>query len=188
MLAPRTGLSLARVSNHVFCPSNDRVVFVIAGSNPVASTNTKNPTLIGWVFLPGTPVLARFQGLASRAPPLRKRRFAPTDTSLFSVFSGGHASVLEAISFAGTDLEAVGCGWQLLYRWRLNASGHKKTAHDLTLRLPIHRQRVALEPDQVHTARLPPGHQHFEDVRREQGQAHQLAGHLGVQSFGSGNV
>ena len=38
VLAPRTGLSLARVSNHVFCPSNDRVVFVVAGSNPVAST------------------------------------------------------------------------------------------------------------------------------------------------------
>lgn len=40
--------------------------------------------------------------------------FAPTDASLFSVFSGGHASVLEAISFAGAGLEAVGCGWQLL--------------------------------------------------------------------------
>ena len=37
-------------------------------------------------------------------------------------------------------------------------------------------------------ARLPPGHQQFEDVRREQGQAHQLVGHRGVQSFGPGNV
>jgi hypothetical protein len=40
--------------------------------------------------------------------------FGPADASLFSVFSGGHASVLEAISFAGAGLEAVGCGWQLL--------------------------------------------------------------------------
>ena len=40
--------------------------------------------------------------------------FAPTDASLFSVFSGGHASVLEVNSFAGAGLEAVGCGWQLL--------------------------------------------------------------------------
>jgi hypothetical protein len=36
--------------------------------------------------------------------------FAPADTSLFSVFSGGHASVLEATSFAGAGLDAIGCG------------------------------------------------------------------------------
>jgi len=59
-------------------------------------------------------VLARFPGLASRAPPCEGGVFAPADASLFSVFSGGHASVLEATSFAGTGLEAVGCGWQLL--------------------------------------------------------------------------
>ena len=50
VLAPRTGLSLARVSNHVFCPSNDRVVFVVAGSNPVASTNTQKPNPHRLVF------------------------------------------------------------------------------------------------------------------------------------------
>ena len=33
--------------------------------------------------------------------------FAPTDVSLFSVFSGGYVSVLEAISFAGAGCDAL---------------------------------------------------------------------------------
>ena len=51
VLAPRTGLSLARVSNHVFCPSNDRVVFVVAGSNPVASTILMIVFFINHIFI-----------------------------------------------------------------------------------------------------------------------------------------
>lgn len=51
---------------------------VDAGSNPASSTNTQNPNphRLGF-FLPVHPVLARFPGLASRAPPLRSRRFRP---------------------------------------------------------------------------------------------------------------
>jgi hypothetical protein len=45
--------------------------------------------------------------------------FTLADTSLFSVFSGGLASVREATSCIGLGLEAVGCGWQLLGRGRL---------------------------------------------------------------------
>ena len=75
----------------------------------------KIPTLIGWDFF--CPFPQRWRSF--RAWPRERRScevgvFAPTDASLFSVFSGGHASVLEAISFAGAGLEAVGCGWQLL--------------------------------------------------------------------------
>ena len=45
---------------------------------PAGSTNTQNPNphRLGF-FLPVPPVLARFSGLASRAPPLRSRRFCP---------------------------------------------------------------------------------------------------------------
>ena len=52
--------------------------FADAGSNPASSTNTQNPNphRLGF-FLPVPPVLARFSGLASRAPPLRSRRFCP---------------------------------------------------------------------------------------------------------------
>lgn len=54
--------------------------------------------------------------------------------------------------------------------------------------MPICRQRVALEPDQVHTARLLSGHQQVKDVGGEQAQAHQLVGDRGVQSFCTGDV
>lgn len=49
-----------------------------AGSVPCSTTNTPNPNphRLGF-FLPVTPVLARFPGLASRAAPLRSRRFRP---------------------------------------------------------------------------------------------------------------
>ena len=39
---------------------------------------------------------------------------AAVRASLFSVFSGGLESVLEATSIAVNGLEAVGCGWQPL--------------------------------------------------------------------------
>lgn len=51
----------------------------ISGNCSVApGTNTQNPNphRLGF-FLPAPPVLVRFPGLASRAPPLRRRRFCP---------------------------------------------------------------------------------------------------------------
>ena len=75
----------------------------------------KIPTLIGWDFFCLFPQCWRgFRAWPRERPPCEGGVFAPADASLFSVFSGGHASVLEAISFAGAGLEAVGCGWQLL--------------------------------------------------------------------------
>ena len=75
----------------------------------------KIPTLIGWDFFCPFPQCWRgFRAWPRERHPCEVVFFAPTDASLFSVFSGGHASVLEAISFAGAGLEAVGCGWQLL--------------------------------------------------------------------------
>ena len=75
----------------------------------------KIPTLIGWDFFCPFPQFWRgFRAWPREGRPCEGGVFAPTDASLFSVFSGGHASVLEAISFAGAGLEAVGCGWQLL--------------------------------------------------------------------------
>lgn len=75
----------------------------------------KIPTLIGWDFFCPFPQCWRgFRAWPRERPPCEGGVFAPADASLFSVFSGGHASVLEAISFAGAGLEAVGCGWQLL--------------------------------------------------------------------------
>jgi hypothetical protein len=75
----------------------------------------KIPTLIGWDFFCPFPQCWRgFRAWPCERHPCEVGVFAPTDASLFSVFSGGHASVLEAISFAGAGLEAVGCGWQLL--------------------------------------------------------------------------
>jgi len=82
---------------------------------PPAPPIPKIPTLIGWDFFCPFPQCWRgFRAWPSERHPCEVGVFAPTDASLFSVFSGGHASVLEAISFAGAGLEAVGCGWQLL--------------------------------------------------------------------------
>ena len=82
---------------------------------PPAPPIPKIPTLIGWDFFCAFPQCWRgFRAWPRERPPCEGGVFAPADASLFSVFSGGHASVLEAISFAGAGLEAVGCGWQLL--------------------------------------------------------------------------
>jgi hypothetical protein len=40
--------------------------------------------------------------------------FAPAHTYLFSVLSGGLASVREVTSCIGAGLQGIGCGWQLL--------------------------------------------------------------------------
>ena len=80
-----------------------------------ASPIPKIPTLIGWDFFCPFPQCWRgFRAWPRERHPCEVGAFGPADASLFSVFSGGHASVLEAISFAGAGLEAVGCGWQLL--------------------------------------------------------------------------
>ena len=87
----------------------------------------KIPTLIGWDFFCPFPQCWRgFRAWPRERHPSEVGVFAPTDASPFSVFSGGHASVLEVISFAGAGLEAVGCGWQLLKRWRPSAEQPQK--------------------------------------------------------------
>jgi len=49
----------------------------------------------------------------SLASAVRARAaFSTPVASLFSIFSGGHASVLEAISLAGVGLGTVGCAWR----------------------------------------------------------------------------
>jgi len=75
----------------------------------------KKPTGLGWFFFVCSPQCWRgFRALPRERQPCEVGVFAPAEASLFSVFSGGHASVLEATSFAGAGLEEVGCGWQLL--------------------------------------------------------------------------
>ena len=75
----------------------------------------KKPTVLGWFFFARSSQCWRgFRAWPRERYPCEVGVFARADASLFSVFSGGHASVLEAISFAGAGLEAVGCGWQLL--------------------------------------------------------------------------
>jgi hypothetical protein len=95
-------------SINIFNGLEDFFILLIATSNQTS-------TIFGWFFLfPIYPVLARISGLASRAPPLKPDVSTLADASLFSVFSGGHASFLEITSFTGASLEAVSCGWQLL--------------------------------------------------------------------------
>lgn len=75
----------------------------------------KKPTVLGWFFFVCSPQCWRgFRAWPRERHPCEVGAFGPADASLFSAFSGGHASVLKAISFAGAGLEAVGCGWQLL--------------------------------------------------------------------------
>ena len=72
------------------------------------------PFSVGFFFVCSPQCWRGFRAWPRERRPCEVGVFAPADASLFSVFSGGHASVLEAISFAGAGLEAVGCGWQLL--------------------------------------------------------------------------
>jgi len=75
----------------------------------------EKPTVLGWFFFVcSTQCWRGFRAWPRERHPCEGGVFAPADASLFSVFSGGHASVLEVTSFAGAGLEAVGCGWQLL--------------------------------------------------------------------------
>ena len=75
----------------------------------------KIPTLIGWDFFCLERQCWRGSGsLPRERHPSKPCVFAPADASLFSVFSGGLASVREPTSFASAGLEAVSCGWQLL--------------------------------------------------------------------------
>ena len=68
----------------------------------------KIPTLIGWDFFCPLPQCWRgFRAWPRERHPCKVGVFAPTDVSLFSVFSGGYASVLEAISFAGAGCDAL---------------------------------------------------------------------------------
>lgn len=88
----------------------------ISGNCSVApGTNTQNPNphRLGF-FCPLLQCWCGFRAWPRERRPCEGGVFAPTNASLFSVFSGGHASVLEATSFAGAGLEAVDCGWQLL--------------------------------------------------------------------------
>jgi hypothetical protein len=84
-------------------------------SFPPAPPIIKIPTLIGWDFFCPFPLCWRgLRPCPRERHPSNTCVFTLTDASLFSVFSVGHASVLEATSFAGAGLKAVGCGWQLL--------------------------------------------------------------------------
>ena len=71
----------------------------------------KSQPLIGWDFFARSPSVGAVSGpcLASAAPA-KSAFLPPTDASLFSVFSGGHAIVPKVISFANAGLEAVVCG------------------------------------------------------------------------------
>ncbi len=75
----------------------------------------KKPTVLGWFFFARSSQCWRgFRAWPRERYPCEVGVFARADASLFSVFSGCHASVLEATSFAGAGLEVVGCGWRLL--------------------------------------------------------------------------
>jgi len=92
-----------------------RALRLFCGRSAFPPPIPKIPTLIGWDFFCPFPQCWRgFRAWPRERHPCEVGAFGPADASLFSVFSGGHASVLEAISFAGAGLEAVGCGWQLL--------------------------------------------------------------------------
>jgi hypothetical protein len=87
----------------------------VGGSIPPRATTIQKTNHSRLVFFVCVPQCWRdFRAWPRERRPCEGGVFAPTDASLLSVFSGGHASVLEAISFAGAGLEAVGCGWQLL--------------------------------------------------------------------------
>lgn len=84
-------------------------------NSPRFHHNVKSQPLSGWDFFACSPSVGADSGHGARERhPWEVGIFTPAAASLFTVFSGGHASVLEATSFAGAGLEAVGCGWQLL--------------------------------------------------------------------------
>ena len=65
---------------------------------------------LGFFFARSPSVGAVSGPCLASAAPAKSAFLPPTDASLFSVFSGGHAIVPKVISFANAGLEAVVCG------------------------------------------------------------------------------
>lgn len=61
-----------------------------------------------------------------------------------------------------------------------------KPRYHLALRHPVGRQRIALKPQQAHTAGLLPGYDALDDRRLQQGQAQQFVDRRVVQAFALG--
>ena len=81
----------------------------------------QKPTVLGWFFFARLPHYWRgFRGWPRERYPSEPYVFTLANASLFSVFSGGLASVREVTSFICAGLEAVGCARRLLEQGRLN--------------------------------------------------------------------
>ena len=87
----------------------------VGGSIPPLATKIQKTNRSRLVFFrPFPQCWRRFRAWPRERHPREVGVFASAYAYLFSVFSGGLASVLEATSFVGAGLEAVGCSWQLL--------------------------------------------------------------------------
>ena len=83
--------------------------------------NSKNqPFSVGFFLACAPPCWRGFRAWPRERLPSEPCVFTHADASLFSVFSGGLASVRETTSCNDAGLEVDGCGWQLLRQKRPN--------------------------------------------------------------------